>query len=74
VDFLLIDAMKEKYLDSLRAVEPRLRTGALIVADNTGVFRRDVKSSLAHVRGNGRYESHAHDFGTDCMEVSVFRG
>jgi caffeoyl-CoA O-methyltransferase len=74
VDFLLIDAKKEDYLDYLRAVEPRLRKGALLVADNTGMFRRDVKPYLDHVRAGGRYESREHDFGFDCMEVSVFRG
>jgi caffeoyl-CoA O-methyltransferase len=55
VDFLLIDANKEDYLDYLRAVEPRLVKGALIVADNTGMFRRDVKAYLDHVRAGGRY-------------------
>ncbi len=73
VDFLLIDARKEDYLDYLRAVEPRLVEGALVVADNTGIFRRGVKGYLAHVRG-GRYESREYDFGFDCMEVSVLRG
>jgi len=74
VDFLLIDAKKEDYLDYLRAVEPRLVKGALIVADNTGMFRRDVKAYLDHVRAGGRYQSREYDFGFDCMEVSVFRG
>ena len=74
VDFLLIDAKKEDYLDYLRAVEPRLIEGALVVADNTGIFRRDVGAYLAHVRNGGRYESREYDFGFDCMEVSVFRG
>ncbi len=74
VDFLLLDANKEDYLDYLRAVEPRLRAGALIVADNTGIYRRDVKPYLDHVRTSGRYASREHDFGFDCMEVSVFRG
>jgi predicted O-methyltransferase YrrM len=74
VDFFLIDAKKEDYLDYLRAVEPRLVKGALIVADNTGMFRRDVKAYLDHVRAGGRYQSREHDFGFDCMEVSVFRG
>jgi caffeoyl-CoA O-methyltransferase len=74
VDFVLIDAKKEDYLDYLRAVEPRLRKGALLVADNTGMFRRDVKPYLDHVRASGRYESREHDFGFDCMEVSVYRG
>jgi predicted O-methyltransferase YrrM len=73
-DFLLIDARKEDYLDYLRAVEPRLVKGALVIADNTGMFRRDVKPYLDHVRESGRYESREHDFGFDCMEASVFRG
>ena len=74
VDFLLLDAKKEDYLDYLRAVEPRLVGGALVVADNTGVFRRDVKPYLDHVRTDARYRSREHDFGFDCMEISVFRG
>jgi caffeoyl-CoA O-methyltransferase len=74
VDFLLIDASKEDYLDYLRVVEPRLVKGALIVADNTGMYRRDVKPYLDHVRTDPRYQSREYDFGFDCMEVSVFRG
>jgi caffeoyl-CoA O-methyltransferase len=73
VDFVLIDADKEDYLDYLRAVEPRLTSGALIVADNTGIFRREVKPYLAHVRADG-YTSREYDFGFDAMEVSVFDG
>ena len=74
VDFLLIDANKEDYLDYLRAVEPRLVKEALVVADNTGMYRRDVKPYLDHVRNDPRYRSREYDFGFDCMEVSVFRG
>jgi len=74
VDFLLIDAKKEDYLDYLRAVEPRLVKGALLVADNTGMYRRDVKPYLDYVRTDPRYQSLEHDFGFDCMEVSIFRG
>jgi predicted O-methyltransferase YrrM len=74
VDFLLLDARKEDYLDYLRAVEPRLVKDALIIADNTGMFRRDVKPYLDRVRESGRYQSREYDFGFDCMEASVFRG
>ena len=74
VDLLLLDANKEDYLDYLRAVEPRLVGGAVVVADNTGIYRRDVKPYLDHVRHGGAYASREHDFGFDCMEVSVFRG
>jgi predicted O-methyltransferase YrrM len=73
-DFVLIDAAKTEYLAYLRALEPRLRPGAVVVADNTRIFRRDVAAYLAHVRGSGRYDSREHDFGRDAMEVSVLVG
>jgi len=69
---VLIDAGKEEYLDYLRAVEPRLGRGALVVADNTGIFRRELRSYLSYVRTSGRYESQEQDFGKDAMEVSRF--
>ena len=72
-DFVLIDAAKEDYLDYLRQLEPKLAPGAVVVADNTGIFRRDVKPYLEYVRDPaGRYQSREHDFGDDAMEVSVY--
>lgn len=73
-DFVLIDAAKEDYLDYLRQLEPKLVVGAVVVADNTGAFRRDVAPYLEHVRSGGRYDSRQYDFGDDAMEVSVLRG
>src|SRR5262245_8547783 len=74
-DFALIDAAKGDYLDYLRQLEPRLTTGAVVVADNTGpAFRRDVAPYLAYVRGTGAYASRAYDFGDDAMEVSIKDG
>jgi predicted O-methyltransferase YrrM len=73
-DFVLIDAAKEDYLDYLRQLEPKLVSGAVVVADNTGVFRREVGNYLEHVRNPaGRYDSQEYDFGDDAMEVSVVR-
>ena len=71
-DFALIDAAKEEYLDYLRALEPRLAKGAWVVADNTKIFKAQLKEYLAYVRRSGRYESREHDFGQDAMEVSRF--
>mgnify|MGYP001564566096 CR=1 FL=1 len=72
-DFVLLDAAKEDYLDYLRQLEPKLAPGAVVVADNTGVFRRDVAPYLEHVRDpHGRYASRGYDFGDDAMEVSIF--
>jgi len=73
-DFVLIDAVKEDYLDYLRQLEPKLAAGAVIVADNTGVYRRDVKPYLDYVRDpGGRYTSREYEFGDDAMEISVLR-
>jgi predicted O-methyltransferase YrrM len=70
-DFVLIDAAKEQYLTYLRRVEPKLSPGAVVVADNTKIFRREVGSYLDHVRRSGRYRSREYDLGADAMEVSV---
>jgi predicted O-methyltransferase YrrM len=71
-DFVLIDAAKDDYLDYLRQLEPKLADGAVIVADNTGVYRREVAPYLEHVRGDARYTSRAYAVEDDAMEVSVF--
>jgi predicted O-methyltransferase YrrM len=71
-DFALLDAVKEDYLDYLRQLEPKLTRGAVVVADNTGVYHRDVAPYLAYVRTSGRYRSRQYDFDDDAMEVSVF--
>jgi predicted O-methyltransferase YrrM len=73
-DFAFIDAEKADYLDYLRQLEPKLVTGAVVVADNTGIARREVAPYLEHVRSSGRYDSRAYDFGDDAMEVSIVRG
>ena len=73
-DFVLIDARKEDYLDYLRQLEPKLAAGAVVVADNTGVFRRDVAPYLEYVRDpHGAWQSREHVFDDDAMEVSVRR-
>ncbi len=74
-DFAFIDAEKRDYLDYLRQLEPKLSAGAVVVADNTGIARREVTSYLEYVRApGGRYASRAYDFGDDAMEVSIVRG
>ena len=45
----------------------------MIVADNTGVYRREVGPYLEHVRGDPRYESREYEVDDDAMEVSLFR-
>jgi predicted O-methyltransferase YrrM len=71
-DFALLDARKEDYLDYLRQLEPKLAKGAVVVADNTGIYRRDVAPYVEYVRDpSGPWSSREYDFGDDAMEVSV---
>ena len=71
-DLVFIDARKEDYLDYLRQLEPKLTADAVVIADNTGVFRKDVAPYLDYVRDPaGPWTSREYDFGDDCMEVSV---
>jgi predicted O-methyltransferase YrrM len=73
-DFVLIDAAKDDYLDYLRQLEPRLVPGALVVADNTGIYRRPLQPYLDYVRdGGGRYVSRQYETGDDAMEVSILQ-
>ena len=72
-DFVFIDASKEDYLDYLRSLESKLVAGAVVVADNTGVFRKEVAPYLDHVRHSADYTSREYEFDDDAMEVSRFR-
>jgi len=69
-DFMFIDAAKEEYLDYIKAGEPKLAKNAIVVADNVGIFRKEVAPYLDHVRKGGGYTSETHDFGSDAVEVS----
>jgi predicted O-methyltransferase YrrM len=74
-DFVLIDAEKSDYLDYLRQLEPKLAPGALVVADNTGIYRRELAPYLEHVRApDGPYASREYVIEDDAMEVSIRRG
>jgi predicted O-methyltransferase YrrM len=48
IDLVLLDGWKDLYLDVLRSLEPRLRPGALVVADDTTF--PSVAPYLAYVR------------------------
>jgi predicted O-methyltransferase YrrM len=72
-DFAFIDAEKEDSLDYLRQLEPKLVPGAVVVADNTGIARREMAPYLEYVRTSGRYDSRGYNFDDDAMEVSLLR-
>jgi predicted O-methyltransferase YrrM len=52
-DFVFIDAEKDDYPAHLRAIEPLLNPGAVILADN--VISHDCSAYQEYVRTSGRY-------------------
>lgn len=56
-DFVFLDAAKRDYLKYLRAIEPRLKRGAVVVADNVIRFANDMRDYLDYVRTGGNYET-----------------
>lgn len=70
-DMVFLDAAKHQYIDYLRLVEDKLRSGGVVVADNVGFMSRSMRGYLDHVRNSGRYESTFHRSGLDGIEISV---
>jgi len=70
-DFAFIDAEKTEYLDYLRLAEDKLRKGTVIVADNAGIFAKQMRDYLDYVRASGNYSSKYVQVGVDGLEISV---
>ena len=69
VGFVLLDGWKELYLPVLQLLEPKLASGALVVADNTGM--PDTQPYVDYVRNAGSYVSVAFPVReSDAMEIS----
>ncbi|WP_433026049.1 O-methyltransferase [Actinomycetospora sp. CA-053990] len=74
VDLLLLDGWSALYLPVLEIVEPALRPGALVVADDTSLFPDVLTSYLARVRDLGSgYRSVDIPLG-DRLELSMRTG
>lgn len=53
VDFLLLDGWKDLYLPVLKMMEPKLRPGAVVLADNIKTFRKSLAPYVDYMQ-NGR--------------------
>jgi len=56
-DFVFIDALKRDYLKYLKAIEPRLKPGAVVVADNVIRSAGDMADYLKYVETGPDYET-----------------
>ncbi len=70
-DAVFIDAEKSEYYEYLRLMEPKLHRGAVVVADNAGIFADQMQDYLDYVRNSGSYESKFFRVCEDGVEVSV---
>ena len=70
-DFAFIDAEKSEYFKYLTLAEGKLRKGAVIFADNAGVFADQMGDYLDYVRNSGKYQSRYIQVGGDGVEISV---
>ena len=57
VDFVFIDALKRDYLKYLKILEPKLKPGAVVVADNVIQSARDMKDYLDYVQTSPDYDT-----------------
>jgi caffeoyl-CoA O-methyltransferase len=57
IDMVFLDGTKEEYFKYLKLVEKNLKKGAVVVADNVGIFETAMVDYLKYVRNSGRYNS-----------------
>jgi predicted O-methyltransferase YrrM len=70
-DLAFIDAEKSEYMQYFELAEPKLRMGAVVFADNAGIFASQMADYLDYVRRSGKYESRYIEVGQDGVEISV---
>ncbi len=70
-DFAFIDAEKSEYFKYLKLAEDKLRGGAVVFADNAGIFADQMADYLDYVRNSGKYRSRYVQVGGDGVEISV---
>jgi len=74
IDLVLLDGWKDLYLPILALLTPRLRRGAVVMADNIFTFRRDLRPYVDHVQsGANGFESTTLRI-SDGFEYSVYVG
>jgi predicted O-methyltransferase YrrM len=57
IDFVFIDALKRDYFKYFKILEPKLKVGAIVVADNVIVSAKDMKDYLDFVQTSPNYDT-----------------
>jgi predicted O-methyltransferase YrrM len=55
IDFLLLDGWKDIYLPMIKMLAPKMRAGAVVLADNIFTFKKTLRPYVTHMqdRANG---------------------
>lgn len=72
-DFVFIDAVKVDYFKYFQLIEPKLKPGAVIVADNVIISAKEMKDYLDYVQNSPDYDTviiRASDEKKDGMAIS----
>jgi predicted O-methyltransferase YrrM len=56
-DFVFLDAVKSDYMKYLKAIEPKLKKGAVVVADNVIVSARAMANFLNYIQTSPDYDT-----------------
>jgi predicted O-methyltransferase YrrM len=74
LDLVLLDGWKELYLPIIQMLKPRLRRGALVLADNIFTFKKGLRPYVEHMQSeaNGFRSSTLHI--SDGFELSLYVG
>jgi predicted O-methyltransferase YrrM len=70
LDLLFLDGWKDLYLPVLHLLEPRLRPGSVVLADNIRTFRQALRPYVEYVQTGGGYASTTLSI-SDGLEYSV---
>ncbi len=56
-DFVFIDALKSDYMKYFKLIEPKLKPGAIVVADNVIKYEGAMKDFLDYINNSDRYDT-----------------
>jgi len=56
-DFVFIDALKQDYMKYFKLIEPKLKTGAVVVADNVIRFENAMTDFLDYIKTSPNYDT-----------------
>ncbi len=74
IDLVFLDGWKDLYLPVIELLQPRLRKGAVVLADNIHTFKKDLRPYVEYMQsGENGFDSTTLSV-SDGVEFSIFAG